>query len=74
MRNGDEGGVWDIIRHQKWRKNDVDMKSGYCSPLQQNSMEFLLDLVNYLYTILTLTLASIPCILKEKKRKRIIEK
>jgi len=27
MRNGDEGGVWDIIRHQEWRKNDVGMKS-----------------------------------------------
>jgi len=34
MRNGDEGGVWDIIRHQEWRKNDVGMKSGCCSSLQ----------------------------------------
>ena len=34
MRNRDEGGVWDIIRHQEWRKNDVGMKSGCCSSLQ----------------------------------------
>jgi len=35
MRNGDEGGVWDIIRHQEWRQNDVGTKSGCCSSLQQ---------------------------------------
>ena len=35
MWNGDEGGVWDIIRHQKWRKNDVGTKSGCCSSPQQ---------------------------------------
>ena len=35
MRN--EGRVWDIIRHQKWRKNDVDTKSGCCSSLQQGA-------------------------------------
>jgi len=34
MWNGDEGGVWDIIRHQKWRKNNVSTKSGCCSSLQ----------------------------------------
>ena len=34
MWNGDEGGVWNIIRHQKWRKNDVSTKSGCCSSLQ----------------------------------------
>ena len=37
MWNGDEGGVWDIIRHQKWRKNDVSTKSGCCSSLQHLS-------------------------------------
>ena len=34
--NGDEGGVWDIIRYQKWRKNDVGTKFGCCSSLQHS--------------------------------------
>jgi len=42
MRNGDEGGVWDIIRHQEWRKNDVSTKSGCCSSLQQLRAPILL--------------------------------
>jgi len=36
MWNGDKSGVWDIIRHQEWRKNDVGTKSECCSSLQHS--------------------------------------
>ena len=48
MRNGDKGGVWDIIRHQEWRKNDVGTKSGCCSSLQHIPiMKFFLLVISY---------------------------